>query len=233
MSEIAAALVWYDEPLESLDRCIRSLAGVADTIIAVDGRWDGFADETLPWSPIEQTELLDNLALELELRLHLIVETATRPWSSQIAKRAHAYYEAAAHADWVLVIDADEWIEHKSDRFRERLDEVDAKGDLVATIACRTETGPMASMGTRPLPRLFSTRYGLTVSIAHNGIQTLDGRWLAGDHAYVNLETSSDLSADLRIFHDQGKHRPKSRELADREYRRHRSRAKLEKWVRA
>ena len=34
---VTAALIWYDERSEDLERCVRGMATIADRVIAVDG----------------------------------------------------------------------------------------------------------------------------------------------------------------------------------------------------
>jgi hypothetical protein len=42
--KIVAALAWYREPPEFLDRLVRSLAGLVDVLVALDGAWALFPD---------------------------------------------------------------------------------------------------------------------------------------------------------------------------------------------
>lgn len=212
-----------------LERCIRSLAGVVDVLVPLDGRWQAFADDLPAASPLEQRELVLDVAADLDgdfLTVH--VPTPTRPFESQVAKRSHLYGIAAGLARWVLVIDADEHVEQVAHGFHDRLAELE--DDLVALVACRAVNGQTRNAGVHSIPRLFSSAEGLTVDRVHNGVRTTTGRWLAGDGAHVKPEEPADLSADLVLFHAQGAGRPHERELADRAYRYTRARRHLERW---
>jgi hypothetical protein len=226
---IAACVSWYDEPLESLERCIRSLTLAADVLVISDGRWRDFHDEGPTASPREQRDLVWRAAIEAFPDAALIYERGRRAaWASQIAKRAHLYSTAARIADWILVIDADEHLETCR---RDELDATLAKTDrLVAQIGMRTVYGPSAPEGVWPMPRLFATVHGLDVEHSHNGIRTSDGRFLTGDPKYVSIEPSIDVTDLIRGYHSQGAERPHEREMRDRRYRRRRRETGAEGW---
>lgn len=226
---LAGALAWFDEPLDALEKTIRSLAGVIDVLVPLDGRWVGFADDQPASSPVDQRELVLDLAAELDLRFATIhAPPRHTPFGSQVEKRAMLYSLASIAADWVLVIDADEHVEHAAHDLRATLAET---AELGALIGCRTKDGPQAPAGTVAIPRLFCTLDGgVTVEHAHNGVRTGGGTWLAGDPAFVALGDRRDLSSSLRIFHEQGAGRPKERELADRAYRLDRVKRSVERW---
>ena len=65
---IAAALAWYDEPPAFLDRCARSLAGVVDELVALDGAWR-LQPDGQPYSPYEQVDSLRAACADVGLRL--------------------------------------------------------------------------------------------------------------------------------------------------------------------
>jgi hypothetical protein len=232
---IAAAVVWYDEPIESLERCLRSLIPVADLLVIADGRWELFGDGGHPdvpdlptKSPIEQRALVKRLAQDF--RYDLIIDTVD-PWESQVAKRSTIYNLASTAAEWTLVIDADEHVEHcEPAALRAALSATDC---LTARVASRTVRGPSAGPGIALQPRLFSNADGpLTVESSHNGIRSAGGAWLAGDPAYVPVVESVDVSARLMLYHEQGVNRPRERELHDRRYRARRRQRNVEGWPR-
>lgn len=226
---IAACVAWYDEPLESLERCIRSLPLAADVLVISDGRWRDFHDEGPTSSPREQRDLVWRAATEAFPQRALIYERGRRaPWPSQVAKRAHMYAVGASVAEWVLVIDADEHLE-RCDR-TQLVSYLGETKSLAATVGMRTVYGPAAPEGVWPTPRLFSTKHGLTVEHSHNGIRTSDGRFLTGDPKYVTIEPQSDVSDLLRFYHSQGAERPHEREMRDRRYRRRRRETGTEGW---
>lgn len=225
---IAGAIVWYDEPPASLERCLRSLVGVVDTLVIADGRWSGFDDDTPVASPDDQVNLVTRFAMS-HFDEGVIIDAPELPWASQVVKRDTVYDAASRRANWTLVIDADEYVEHH-DRHGLRLEL--ARTDLLtARVASRTLHGPQAGRGVALQPRLFSSANGpLRVQGSHNGVRTAAGDWLTGDPRYVPIVETFDVGDHLRLFHEQGMNRPHERELADRRYRTHRRRNEIEGW---
>ena len=223
--QLAAAIVWYDEPLDSLRRCLESLQGVADALVIADGRWDGLDDDGPIESPLEQRQLVRELVADFE-GIHL--DAPPIPWPSQVNKRSTVYAIASELATWTLVIDADE---HVTICDREQLRaELDSRDELTGHVAIRTVYGPQSSAGVNHAPRLFSSRAGtLRVENAHHGIRA-DDLWLTGDGAYVPLVPFFAVGPSLQLFHEQGANRPREREERDRRYRRRRRELGLEKW---
>jgi hypothetical protein len=100
---ITAALCWYDESEEFLTRCVSSLEGLVDDIVAVDGAWELFDGRA--WSPDEQQWAIKSAAFNAGIACEVIVPPER--WRSQVEKRARAMAAAGADSDWVFVIDAD------------------------------------------------------------------------------------------------------------------------------
>ena len=101
---IAAAICWYDEPIEHLERVVASVAPLVDTIVAFDGRWEGFPPDRY-WVP----QVEDMLGVMFDHGAIGRVACTPRPaWESQATKRTALYRAASELSDWVLVIDADE-----------------------------------------------------------------------------------------------------------------------------
>lgn len=101
---VTAALAWFDERLEDLERCVRSLEGLADRLVAVDGRYVRY-EWPVDVSPPEQAELIERVGREVGLEVELHVPE--KPWRGQVAKRSFLLHQAAVGADWVLGVDAD------------------------------------------------------------------------------------------------------------------------------
>ncbi len=78
---LVAAIAHYAEPDWFLERLDRSLDGVVDAVVALDGRWD------------------------------LMPGDEPASWRSQVEKRDELMQLAADKGDWVLVIDGDEYLE--------------------------------------------------------------------------------------------------------------------------
>lgn len=227
---IAVCVAWYDEPLESLERCIRSTRLLADTIVTYDGRWEAFDDDGPVHSPDDQRALVRDLVAELYPTTGYVMETYSKPLKSQVDKRARLYRTGANVADWIFALDADEHLEHCD---LDQLTATLATTDLLSGLAgMRTDHGPSARRGLHPTPRLFAGRHGLTVEHYHNGIRTTEPtpRWLAGDPAYITIEATLDLTSSIRFFHSQGVDRSRDREARDRLYRRKRLATKQERW---
>jgi hypothetical protein len=126
---IVAGLCWYDEPSAFLERCVASLAGVVDEVVAVDGAWRWFPGG-LALSPPDQEEALRRTAREHDLPLRVVVPESV--YESQVTKRAHMMELAGENADWVLVIDADEYVARcHAGRVRAGLE---ATGDLIGIV---------------------------------------------------------------------------------------------------
>lgn len=225
MPTITAALAWFDEQPETLARCVRSLDGVADNLLAVDGRWDLF-DAPMNISPLDQAEAIHGAAAEIGLTVREETCSANRPWPSQAAKRDYMLRTAATMGDWVFYIDADE---HVTEAERATLHAALAETSLdVATVLMRNYG---RSYFTRPKRRLFRSAAGLSVAVhvAHNAVRA-GNRWLAGNRSYVTLDEALDLTSALTLAHDvdahdRGPDSPKTR------YYERRSRQKVETWA--
>lgn len=212
---IAAALSWFDEPGETLERCVRSLAGVADVIVALDGRWLLYPGPEVV-SPLEQGEALHAAAAEAGIPVVDATCPAGRPWDSQMAKRSTLMRLAAELAPWTLVIDADESVDADPAALTDALR--DTSLDVAEVTLVKAGAGVF---DTRPRPRrrLYRASAGVRVELGHNGYRAADGRWLNGDPEHVELEPAADVTAHLRITHDLDAHPPARREKADVYYR--------------
>jgi hypothetical protein len=222
--KIAALLCWFDEPVEMLDRCVRSLSGVADEVLAVDGRWELFPGEE--WrSPLEQRDAILDAARDVDLVA--FVAQPSEAYESQMVKRAIMFnFARFRRADWALIMDADNHV-------------VDCDGEALRAVLAATDRDVASSVveGVRngrsyrtAVRRFYRMVPGLTVDRAHNGYRTGDGRWLLGDHAYVSLEPALDLRELLTIAHDDSP-RSERRDAARREYRASRQLARVEAWA--
>ncbi len=225
--KITAALAWWCEPVEFLDRMVASLAGVADQIVALDGVWEGVPHD-LAYSTPEEHDAIANAAIGAGIGYRVIEHDGT--WVSQVEKRAKLMELAGEGSDWVLVIDGDETIGHcDSDALRRSLELTDRHAAL-ATIRPLNKGWPYNQLPTHEytMGRLY--RSGTTVEIAHNGYR-FGSEWLLGDRAYVRLAQPLDTSPLLRIDHDNGNRDP-ARVIASRSYSDHRRRHRTEEWTR-
>lgn len=111
---ITALLSWYDEPVELLEKCVRSLRGFCDRLIAVDGAYE-FTPTHEQRSPIEQGDIIWDAAVKVGLEVEVF--EAWCVWKGQIAKRQYLF-DMAIDADWVLIHDADHQLRGDPQRFR-------------------------------------------------------------------------------------------------------------------
>lgn len=222
--KVTAVLAWFDESPETLDRCVRSLAGVADRLVALDGPWEHFPHESAS-SPRVQHDAIMSAAASLE---SVTVMPSNRPWRSQVAKRA-ALLELAriVGSDWLLVIDADEHVERcDGGLLRERLA---STGRDVCKVGFRTYGAGVKNHRPVAIRRLYRESTGVTVDVAHNGYRTSDGRWLHGDGRHVRRELADDLSDVIAVAHDRDA-RSVERQKARVEFIDERRRLKFESW---
>lgn len=223
---LCACLAWYGEPPETLERCVSSLAGVADVLVALDGRWQEMPGETdrsstSEWQAIKDAAKAANLKLK--------ITGAGAPFESQVAKRTKLMRTGAATgAAWLLVVDGDEEIDCPDpSAARAALTRLDSD---VAHVMMHT-SGLSARQIDRGVRRVYRAAAGVTVEVAHNGYRTKDGRWLHGDPHKVSLETPAlELEPLIKINHHVDA-RPRSRQKQAATYRIARRRERLEVWA--
>jgi len=194
---VVGALAWYAETEQTLERCARSLGGVCDILVALGGRWQGF-----PAMPLDdadaQARAIKRGADQADISF-CAVSWTREPFRSQVAKRAELMLAARTLGDWVLVIDADEYVATaNTDELETTLAATHAD---VATVA-GIRVPITASSVRRPWRRIYRASTGVTVETAHNGYRAEDGRWLYGDPAHVQLEPAVDVRDHLLIAHD-------------------------------
>ncbi len=195
---ITACLVWFDETPETLTRCVTSLAGVADRIVALDGPWQHMPHDCVS-SPREQHDAILAAAGSFD---SVTVMPARRAWRSQVAKRAAALELAhLVGSDWIAVIDADEHVERcDGETLRARLAET---GRDVCEVGFRTYGSRVKNTRPVQIRRIYRASTGVTVDVAHNGYRTADGRWLHGDARHITRVRAADLSDVVAIAHDR------------------------------
>lgn len=103
---VTAALIWWNEPPDVLERCVRGIATIADRIVAVDGAYRRYPGATSR-SSVEQEETIRDVAQEEGLEVDIVIPGEL--WDGQVAKRTYALQRAAEGSDWVAQVDAD-WV---------------------------------------------------------------------------------------------------------------------------
>lgn len=119
---ITAALIWYDERPEDLDRCVRGAANIADRFVAVDGAYARYPGAQIA-SPPEQADAIRSAALDEGMEVRVIIPD--RLWAGQIEKRSHLMAEASKRSDWIAVVDADWVISADRDAARAELESIE------------------------------------------------------------------------------------------------------------
>lgn len=223
---LCACLAWYAETPDTLERCVSSLAGVADVLVALDGRWaempgDANKSSQAEWRAIKRAAKDAGVTLE--------ISGAGAPFRSQVAKRTDLMRRGAATgAEWLMVIDGDESVVC-GDVGELRAAVARLEGD-VAHVTMH-QSGVEAKSVDRGVRRLYRASTGVTLEKAHMGYRTADGRWLHGDPMQVTLETPSlALEPLLTIVHHMGARTRERRQAAQR-YRIARRAQRIEAWA--
>lgn len=211
--KIVAALAWFDEPEGFLDRCVSSLVGLVDALVALDGPWEGFP-HTATWSPGQANAIMR----AAEGIPSVEVVQRDEAWPSQVAKRDALMTTADFYGDWILVVDADEFVTHADPRaVRSEL----ARTDAVCANVGLTNLHRGRQLGGGLCRRVY--RAGTTVEVVHSGY-TFEGRHL------LPGEPTLDLAEHLHLEHDYA-NRGEARNAQAREYIAARARERVEVWV--
>ena len=174
---ITAALAWWDELPEDLDRCIRSLGNIADKVVAVDGAYRRYPGATIT-SPQDQVVAIREAATAVGIECEVI--QIDRLWAGQVEKRAHLLNVASIGSDWIAVVDTDHIINTNRELARDEISHMGTDVDVISVtfftpanderdISESSATGWHQSMnGTRiNLSHLFRALPGLTVERFH------------------------------------------------------------------
>jgi len=175
--KITAALAWWDELPEDLDRCIRSLGHIADKVVAVDGAYRRYPGATIT-SPQDQVVAIREAATSVGIECEVI--QIDRLWAGQVEKRAHLLNAAGIGSDWIAVVDTDHIISTDRELARDEISHMGPDVDVISVtfftpanderdINESSATGWHQSMnGTRiNLSHLFRALPGLTVERFH------------------------------------------------------------------
>ncbi len=218
--KVCAALAWFDEPVEFLDRCIRSLGDVVDEVVALDGAWKHQPNADAHSGP-DQAYAIRIAALEAGLPVRVIVPPEV--FASQVHKRVELMALASEDADWVLVIDGDEYVTYcEFDTLHRELAATELLCGYVAFKNLnRGETMPGTTAHSGLNRRIYKA--GTTVKTVHSGYM-YEGRNL------LVSEDALDLRHCLAIEHDNVNRGP-WRNKASRDYRAARAMHGVENWM--
>lgn len=221
---LVAALAWFDEPPDSLARLAHSLHGVADALVAVDGRWDLMPSEH------DSSSGAERFALETARYHGVDVKIFTggpEQWKSQVAKRDWMMACAAEYGDWVLVVDGDTFVERfDALAVREALAGT-ALGVAEVTVRNLNRPWPWQHLAPQVLHSRLIYRAGTRVyGPAHNDY-VRHGVRVNGDPAIGDLAPALDLTEHVEVAHDN-RNRGPARNQAAVDYRRARRLAGIE-----
>lgn len=164
--KVYALLSWFDERPEHLRRCVRSLKGFADVLVAVDGAYSTFP-HAIPESPVVQHWTLSDAVSAAGLG-RCLISPGTSPWNSETEKRAamfeYARTAGATPEDWFLIIDADMALGHYAPETRNLLAASDAD---VADVRFQNVQIDGKVAGTYRFRSMFRAIPGLTVERTH------------------------------------------------------------------
>lgn len=121
---VTAALSYYDDDLELLDLCLRSLPVVADTLTVVDGRYERYEPGGPASSPKTHVAFIKNTCRDIGIPV--TVETTGRPWRGQVEKRSRLLQLASENSDWIVGVDADHVLHGVREAVRGELETLDA-----------------------------------------------------------------------------------------------------------
>lgn len=219
--KIVAVMSWYDEPEAALTAAVRSLAGVADMLIAYDGAFAAFpGSDDRPTSDAAEYATIGQAALDIGIDLVFGGYRAGLPWpGNEVEKRARLMEHGAREADggWVFVIDGDERVAKQTGDWRAQLDATEL---YVAEVEFRDLEDSIVKAR-----RFFRAADGLTVEGMHYRYLTGDGRLLWGN-LNEPQEPTLDLSDQFAMVHLPM--RPEARTERRRAYYRRRNDEQLE-----
>lgn len=164
--KIYALLSFYDEKPDDLTRCVRSLKGFADCLVALDGAYATFPDARA-MSPYDQLRALGDAAYQSVDAYK--VTSPYKPWAGGEVEKRAALFELARRAgatpdDWFLIIDGDMELASYTPEARELLA---ASALDIAEVRWRDVQVDGVPCSDLKFRSLFRALPGLTVERAH------------------------------------------------------------------
>jgi hypothetical protein len=101
---VTAALAWYDEAPEDLDRFVRALPVACDKLVAVDGGYERYPGAQSRSSSDERAAIIEAAA---DVGIAVDIPDTYQVWRGQVQKRTFLYQRALRESDWVFTLDAD------------------------------------------------------------------------------------------------------------------------------
>jgi hypothetical protein len=221
---IFALLSWYDEEPEHLKRCVKSLAGFADVLVALDGAYATFPDAKPASSFVQRWALTDAV---YESGLSYKTTEPYHPWESEVQKRATLFElgrrAGATPDDWFLIIDADMSLAEFKPEARGVLEATDLS---VAEVRWHDVQINDVRCSTYSFRSMFRALPGLTVERTHYLYTVpLDGGycnrrflWHMPD-GHISDERALDLTEYVTLHHYNSSREPGRRSRALAYYR--------------
>jgi hypothetical protein len=176
--KIVAAVNYFDEPLAHTQRLFQSIAGFVHEVVLLDGAYRLFPHEQ-PHTPMSQLEQVQTCGEILGIDMTVI--TCGEAWENQTEKRTELMNIAASAGDFVLVIDADEWIDREATdiekmRYKLAMHQPDAVAVCLDTpgdsnhFNLGTQSPQMStSVHGKGIERLYRSMHSFVIGPVHHG----------------------------------------------------------------
>jgi len=201
--KIIALLSFYDEPIEDLVACIKSLHehGV-DELVAVDGRYSWFPGDAHLSHPNQHAAVILTCR---QFGLGCTLHTPTHEYAGEVEKRTFHFKLAlsvAEEGDWFWIIDADEVITTVPDNLKERLEATDHDCADIKALDTVAERANQPNWPARFDVRHLFRAQVIRVVTNHITYVSGDGRLLWGyEGGDRKIEEALDLTDDVLIEH--------------------------------
>lgn len=210
---VTAALCWWNEKPEDLERCVAGVAQVADRIVALDGAYRRYPDAT-PCSNPEQADAIRKAARKHDL--DCLILTPDRLWAGQVEKRTYLLNAAGVGSDWIVVVDTDHVIHADRDGVLTELS--DLRNMDVVEVPFHTPTNPHRSTPAsspaqwhaeqaeivQMTPHIYRALPGLRVERFHWWYSAIkDGTrvWLWGGDSSYPAQPHAHLASFYQVEH--------------------------------
>ncbi len=196
-------LSWFDEPRETLIRCLAGLADAGvDHVVALDGRYALFPADHDCSHPNEYAAIL--LACR-ELGMRCTIHEPNGPWMGGETEKRTALvalgWAVAEPGDWFWVQDADQWTVAVPDDLKARLAATGLEAAEVDMLDKEAERAGLANWPAHFAMRSLFRAQPIRVETNHVNYVTGDGRHLWGRDGDGRVVEALDLTDCVRVEH--------------------------------
>lgn len=191
---VTAALCWWNELPEDLDRCIRAAARIADRVVALDGAYRRYPTGT-PRSSEDQCDAIRSAAASVGMECRILQPDTL--WAGQVEKRSFLLAMASVNSDWIATLDADHVIHANREECRRFLSKTSDDVVAVPYVTPANPDRPIEESAAGvwhveqtemqvPIPHLWRVLPGMRVEKRHwwySGIKNGNRQWLWGGDA--------------------------------------------------